>query len=135
MNKLMAAYGTLRIGHGNWSYFLRDTAEVVEENDIIKGFEMRTFGGFPAIFKSDDPDAAVFVDVFDMSMCEESYAGIDSMEHGAGYSDEYVVTEKGHHVHVYIYEREDSFMNIEIPDGNWNTYTAQKLTRGLGYSS
>ena len=129
MSKLMAAYGTLRIGHGNWSYFLRDKAVVVEEGDIIKGYVMRTFGGFPAIFKSDDPDAAVFVDVFDMSTCTDEYAGIDRMEHGAGYSDEQAVTEKGHHVHVYIYENEDSFMDIDIPDGNWNTFTKQRGRR------
>ena len=120
---LLATYGTLRKGHGNFTYFL-DGIDCVIENDIVRGFQMGTFGGFPAIFRTDDPEDTIVVDVFDMTQAADIvFEGIDRMEKGAGYDREVVTTESGREVMIYTMPDTDrEFFSIDIPSGDWNTY-------------
>jgi len=126
---LLAVYGTLRKGQGNYSYFLSDGVECVEEAGKVRGYCLRTFGGFPAAFE-DSPDSAIVVDVFDISTYYDPDTlmdSIDGMEFGAGYDKEVVVTETGLEVMMYTMQpSEKDWMREEIPDGDWYTYIQER---------
>jgi gamma-glutamylcyclotransferase (GGCT)/AIG2-like uncharacterized protein YtfP len=126
LSNTLAVYGTLRIGHGNWSYFLQEVP-LLKEKDIVTGFKMVTFGGFPAIIHTGNEEDTVVVDVFDMSQHEDISRSILSMETGAGYDITDVTTESGLEAHVYTYTeaQASSFMDIDIHSGDWTKWVAQ----------
>ena len=126
----MAAYGTLKVGHGNWHYFLAGVTDV-RVGDLLRGYKLRTWqhGGFPAIFKTGDDNDVVVVDVFDLSTSQtippdDLVDDIDSMEFGAGYDKEWVQLESGDWVWVYTMDERNSHgMDYIIESGDWNEFT------------
>jgi len=120
----LAVYGTLRVGHGNYQWFLSH-ATCVREKDTVRGYVMRTFGGYPAIFYTGNPDDTIEVDVFSReTIGNEAFAGLDGMELGAGYDQAIVTTEGGYEALIYTMEADASggYFDIPIPSGNWNEY-------------
>lgn len=120
--KLLAVYGTLRRGQGNYNYFLKDVP-MYAHGEYLMGFRMSTFGGFPAIFRSRE-EKAVVVDIFNMEGTDpELLDRIDSMEFGVGYKREVVSTSNGFEVMVYVMPDDQAdFFPEDIPSGNWNDY-------------
>lgn len=123
----LAVYGTLRRGHHNFQWALSDVP-VVELGARMRGFSMRTHGGFPAIFEA-SPDSEVTVDVFDLAAVsngEEILDNIDRMERACGYERRLVSLADGSPVWAYVmpHERGSRFPH-EIEDGDWNTYCEQ----------
>lgn len=120
--KKVAAYGTLRYGHGNWSWAFSE-APVVQLEDTVSGYVMRTHGGFPAIFEG-PPDSEVVVDVFDLAQAQpEIMASVDGMEFGCGYFRRLELTNGGHEVWLYVMPPEQAErFPIDVPSGDWNLY-------------
>ena len=131
MNKYrVAAYGTLKVGHGNWSYFFSG-CECLVEGDRLRGYELRTWpnGGYPAIFKTGNEDDEVVVDLFDLSTStshdpDDLLMDVDGMEYGAGYDKELVTLESGEVAWVYTMDASnDQGMDHVIESGDWNEFT------------
>ena len=127
----VAVYGTLRVGQGNWSYFLSDVPAVVEK-DTISGYIMRGGWGYPAVCDSRDPKDEVVVDVFDLSVLGDE-AGrrlqqIDSMEFGAGYFRRLVTTKQGHLAWMYVMPVEEvkDYFDFAIDSGDWVEFREQE---------
>lgn len=124
-DRYLATYGTLRLGHGNYEHFLNGIATVRVQSYVL-GYKMATFGGYPAIFRSDMPDDSVVVDVFDLGTADDpeaTLARIDRMEFGAGYTREEAETHDGVPVYLYVMDASETpFFPEEIPTGDWNDY-------------
>lgn len=117
-----AFYGSLRVGQWNYRGWDIDKAQVVQLQDKIKGYRLRTDGCLPAIFEA-DPAAEVVVDVFDLDGMEDTFAGIHRMELGAGYFRRLVITEGGHEAWIYPMEPESiSYFPTLIQSGDWYDY-------------
>ena len=129
-HKLNAAYGTLRLGHGNyrWAYG-SNNVECVAEATTLTGYKMRTHGGYPAIYETGKEEDTVVVDVFDLDTSkltdpEELMADVDGMEYGAGYEKKEVQLANGMLAWVYTYTQEQahSHMDQAIESGDWTDY-------------
>jgi len=127
-NNVVGVYGTLRVGHGNWSYFLKDHADLLEQNVVLRGFTMRTFGGYPAIFKSESMDDTVLLDLFDVENTPTDIVeDMDGMEIGAGYYRDSVELDDGRVIDVYIMpDSHKEWFPEDIPSGDWNVYTEER---------
>ena len=125
INQQLACYGTLRYGHGNHNWFLRDVL-MCSAGSMITGYTMSTFGGYPAVFSTGNEEDVIIVDVFDLSTAPEPESllrSIDAMEIGAGYRRDVVTTTSGLEVYLYVMLDEDKeYFPEEIPSGDWNDY-------------
>lgn len=123
---LMAPYGTLRVGHGNWAWAFRN-AEIVMRDDVVPGYCMKSNGGIPAVFEVAPPeDGLVVVDVLDITDMPERdaiLASVDRMEFGCGYFRRLIRTTHGHEAWMYVMleDQKHRFRN-EVPNGDWNTW-------------
>jgi len=127
---ISATYGTLRLGHGNyrWAYG-SNNVECIAQAVKLRGYKMRTHGGYPAIYETGEQEDAVIVDVFDLSTStvaapEDILSAVDSMEYGAGYTKRLVTLENGEAAWVYVYEPQQAkqSMQDEIESGDWEVY-------------
>jgi gamma-glutamylcyclotransferase (GGCT)/AIG2-like uncharacterized protein YtfP len=122
MRDLVAVYGTLRKGHGNWGWSYKH-ADEVKLMDTISGYVMRTFGGFPAVFPSGDLRDKVCVDVFDVTDIPDLQEEVDGMEYGAGYDKVAVTTDSGYNVWLFVGDKgSEDWHTEQIPSGNWEDY-------------
>ena len=125
-----AAYGTLRLGNGNWSHFLDEEVPVVMLGDTISGYYMVTTGWIPMVVKSDNPDDKVVVDVFNLDGRDTKAKAVHMLEIGAGYDLEFATTDSGLPVYLYVYSQESidryarGFTRIE--SGDYNEYIRER---------
>lgn len=121
----LACYGTLRYGHGNHRNFLNDIV-LCNRDLMIKGYEMYTFGGYPAVFSTGRESDVIITDAFDLSTAqdpEELLARIDRMELGVGYRRDVVLSCSGYNVFLYVMDdKEKVFFPELIPSGDWNDF-------------
>jgi gamma-glutamylcyclotransferase (GGCT)/AIG2-like uncharacterized protein YtfP len=124
MHMTKAVYGSLRVGQYNWEHSFKH-ARLIHASDKVKGFTMRTNGGFPAAFRTDDLSKEIEVDVFDLSSLDPSITqAVDRMEDGAGYDLITVVTEAGYEVGMYVMKDDSAYrFPTPVPSGNWLDYT------------
>lgn len=123
LKREVGTYGTLRVGHGNWNYYLRGVP-CVDKDVELRGYQMRTFGGYPAIFYTGQDCDIVLLDVFDVSDApSELIESMDRMEIGAGYYLKEERLDNGRIVDVYVMPDEDmdGFPEL-IESGDWNEY-------------
>lgn len=127
---ITATYGTLRLGHGNyrWAYG-SNNVECIAQATTLKGYKMRTHGGYPAIYETGNEADSVVVDVFDISTStiedpDDIVDTVDSMEVGAGYDKELVQLDNDMMAYVYTYTRTRALreMQDEIESGDWEVY-------------
>ena len=127
---ITAAYGTLRLGHGNyrWAYG-SNNVECIAQATTLTGYKMRTHGGFPAIYSTDSDEDTVVVDVFDVATStiddpDDILDTVDSMEIGAGYDKRLVQLDNGMMAYVYTYTREKAHaqMQDDVDSGEWEVY-------------
>lgn len=120
---LMAPYGTLRVGHGNWSWAFRD-APVVRTDDRVVGYALMSNHGIPAAFEAHVDDIAVVVDVLDITdlpNCEEVLKRVDRMEFGCGYFRRKIITESGLAAWMYVMPDEHrGRFPFEVTNNDWN---------------
>jgi gamma-glutamylcyclotransferase (GGCT)/AIG2-like uncharacterized protein YtfP len=104
-----------------------ENAEIVMLEDKVKGYTMRTHGGFPAVFEG-PPDSEITVDVFDMRNLPESVmSSIDSMEFGCGYFRRLELTESGHEIWMYVMPADQAArFPYEVASGDWNQYEGEQ---------
>lgn len=120
---LMAPYGTLRIGHGNWAWAF-SAATVVREADSVPGYTLRSNHGIPAAFEVSVDDVGIVVDVLDITdlpNCEEVLKRVDRMEFGCGYFRRKVTTESGLTAWMYVMPEEHKRrFPFDVPGNDWN---------------
>jgi gamma-glutamylcyclotransferase (GGCT)/AIG2-like uncharacterized protein YtfP len=133
---LVAGYGTLRVGHGNWSHFL-DGVGVHAQDVAIAGFKMYTFGGFPAVFRTDNPEDIIYADVFNVneSTVNKSIDVLNGIERLEGspqwYMRELVDTVDGYSVWLYVMpDHEMNGFPEYIESGDWNDYVEEQINYG-----
>lgn len=133
-SNLVAVYGTLRPGNGNFSRILKPEFDCGVEyvgKTTVEGFRMVSLGGFPAIIPSDNKSDTVVVDVF--SIPEDNRRvklALDALE---GYQDEenhwynrvLIDTEYGE-AYIYVFDSKELiglYGDREIvPNGDWNRF-------------
>jgi len=95
-------YGTLKRGHGNYDYYLKNDAKFVG-TDAVWG-EMYTLGAYPVLFKSGEHEHFVPGEVFDVA--PEVFKRIKAMEEGAGYTTSLTLTKKYRDAYVFFHTNE-----------------------------
>lgn len=116
--KKCAVYGTLRTGQGN-NVLL---SGLTGTPDTISGFLMRSYGGFPFVVHTGNPDDVIQVELFDVDTDSRS-ASLDRLEGcWGGYSGFYdrvqVHTDSGEQVYLYVFLEDDPRCQL-IEDGDW----------------
>jgi len=106
------AYGTLRVGQGNYSYLLKDEPGVKYlGEDTIEGFTMIHLGGFPALIENNFVEdfaeirvaTKVVGDVFEVN--DETMTNLDALEgYPTFYNRKEVETENNGTCWVYYHE-------------------------------
>jgi len=127
---LMAPYGTLRIGHGNWRWAFAE-AKVVQKDDTVAGYTLKATspkGGIPAAFEN-KLDSGVVVDVLDitdMPDMERTLERVDCMEFACGYVRRLIHTKHGHDAWMYVMPEESTRHFVyPVPRNDWNLMGAQ----------
>jgi len=118
-NMLMAVYGTLRKGNGNYRHFLKDKKCLGTTK--LKGFKMYSLGFYPCIVPTKNEKDNIIVEVFELDDEKDKslIAGINSMERGAGYSIGEVETIFGKALYYYFNYHPDT---THIKHGDWNKH-------------
>lgn len=113
---LVAVYGTLREGQGNWRWALRDRSEKLGDAEL-SGFKMYSTGGFPAVVRTTDEDVEdIHVEVYEVD--DEVFSDLDRLEgYPTMYTREQVETEYGL-AWLYIWNFELGGLQL-IPEGDW----------------
>lgn len=121
---LVAAYGTLRNGHGNWRWHLQGNSTFLGTYKTEPRYTMYGKGaGFPVVV--DKGDTAIEYDVFAVHKAS-ALKSVDSLEgcnHPQGhpsnwYDFEMIDTPHGK-AKMYVMHTEGSRSNV-IESGNWN---------------
>lgn len=131
---LVAVYGTLRLGQGNYSRLLKDTDAEHVGVDHIAG-TLFSLGGFPGIITGPNHQGLVEVDVFylpepsrDWLLSRldrlEGYDPTGRPEH-CMYLRKWTVTKLGKMVYYYEWNNEPPEDRI-ISSGNWLDHVAER---------
>lgn len=106
----IAAYGTLRQGHYNFSRFHLNHLSTQE----IEGFELWDFGPYPYVIEK--PGSKITIDILE---CDENTKRmIDRMETGAGYKTKEIEVD-GQVMTIYVMSK--IYPGTEqIPSGDYN---------------
>lgn len=118
----VAVYGTLRKGCGNHHILYG----LPFSDDVVQGYKMHSLGGFPYVFKTDDPSDEVIVEVYTVPD-EATARRLDALE---GYSNGYdgfydrvqVTTKQGVQVYMYIFRDDTVGDHPVVPNGDWKLY-------------
>lgn len=116
---IVAVYGSLREGLGNWRWYLSSKAEAEKiSTEKIKGFKMVSLGGYPAIYTSKD-ESEITIEVYKVT--DKTFKGLDGLEgYPSFYNRKEVMTSKGK---AWIYfidsiaEKSDQYTHVE--NGDW----------------
>jgi len=117
---LCFVYGSLRKGLGNHGC-LGDSLQ--QHDGVIKDmFRMRSLGGFPAIYKSQE-STDIVVEVYEVSTSSVARS-LDMLEgYPSFYNREVVTLEDGRAGWVYFIEGECSYSDRPlVPNGDWKKY-------------
>lgn len=125
-NVLIAVYGSLRKGMGNWEWLLKDSSTFISEG-VVSNYAMYSCGGFPACVPSDSAEDTVVVEVY--SVDKEVLTGpLDSLEgYPQWYTRELVEVKTGDHLAcktwMYFWPDVDSAKDLPlVENGDWVAY-------------
>lgn len=107
----IASYGTLRVGHYNFSRF---DLTPVKESVVIKGFDLYDLGSYPCV--EENPGEEITVDILECS--EDTLQRIRRMEIGAGYNYKTIDIE-GIECEIYYYNKIPNYAT-KIEHGDYN---------------
>lgn len=123
-NILIAVYGTLRLGHGNYEYFLKaNNAIYLGEFQTEPKYTMYSiFDGYPALVKNGK--TSIVMNVFRVD--EKTLSSVDGLE---GYSegrkdnhyDRIKINTPWGEAYCYIYDEAPEDCSI-IESGDWTEY-------------
>ncbi len=116
---LCFVYGSLRKGLGN--HRVIQGSKQQDDGVLPKGFRMRSLGGFPAIFKTDEEhETPIKVEVYEVADKPQAQR-LDSLEgYPMFYNREVVTLEDGRQGWVYFIENEVGYLrNQLVSDGDW----------------
>ena len=117
--RLIASYGSLRLGEYNYNRFKELFGEDFNyvKTTTISGYDLYDLGSYPGLKVSQNPEAVVVVDILEVS--QKCFDYIESMEHGAGYSTIKVEDKEGDKYFAYLYEYP---CNNLVESGDWSKY-------------
>jgi len=127
-------YGTLLSGFGNYNYYLKDKAKLIDKNASVEKFKIFDLGYFPACIFTDNPEDVVHGEVY--SVCKETLRDLDRLEGYPRYYDrmnvnnllmmEYPITMR-EPIWIYIQKIEQLRESAEhIESGNWREFCKEK---------
>jgi gamma-glutamylaminecyclotransferase len=124
-------YGTLRRGHGNWEALLarNEGARFVREALTSPGYEMRSLGGYPAVFAREGAGQVVG-EIFEVD--EATLARLDRLEgHPRWYLRQPVaLVDREEGVEIYLMRAEHLNPRCEVVvDGDWNAQCDRDAAR------
>lgn len=125
MSKLIAVYGSLRIGEYNYERFVdifgKTSITTVEKTKVIDGFDLYSLGSYPAITRGSNK---LTVDILEVT--DNVHNSIKAMELGAGYDEETIHIENIGDVVIYTYPKEYLDSRRLVESGDWSNYLKQK---------
>lgn len=131
MNKV-AVYGSLREGHGNWKWALRDTKSKMLSREKLTGHGMVSLGGFPAIYTDPDNENGVVVEVYEVT--DDTLHQLNRLEgyHGNGESNFYdrkVVSTSVGDAFVYHIDSYKDSARTHVEHGDWTQYLEERESK------
>lgn len=124
-NIMFAAYGSLRVDAYNFCALL-DAVPVVKQATTLSGYRMVSFGAFPAVYHTGNPEDKIVVDLFkfnpDVDSDMDTLGWVHGMELGAGYDLTTDTTDTGEPVFLYKMDRVRDSDYEEVEDGDWMAY-------------
>lgn len=118
MKNLVAVYGTLRRGEGNYHYFLNESNKL--GTCALEGWDMYSMGAFPFVVPG---DGKITIEVFEVD--DTTFRRLDGLE---GYPDFYdrtqVETSYGTAWMYFIHDNDPR--NPKIESGDWIQYEEEK---------
>ena len=124
---LVAVYGTLREGCGNWRWCLKDRAEKIS-TERLSYHKMYSMGGFPFIVESDDEHDEITCEVFDVNpkISDAVLSDLDSLE-GYPYMYNRKVVDTSHgDAHIYYMGEKDENFYPFVESGDWLEFIEDK---------
>lgn len=116
-NNIIAVYGTLRLGEGNYKRLLQDRAEYLS-TERIPGFSIVTLGPFPASYENQEDEQGVLVDIFKVD--DATFESVDRLEgYPHMYDRQQVETSHGP---TWLYFMEDINTEDTIQSGDWKEF-------------
>jgi len=128
LGKKFAFYGSLRTGQYNYKRLVEAAAGMKFEGErVLTGYKMFSFGSFPFVVPSDNPEDTIVIELFDIPD-EMAARYIHNMEVGAGYGVEEVLID-GEVYWLYIYTGMRDYEKsgyTRVSDGDWVKYLSEK---------
>lgn len=121
---LVATYGTLRHGLGNWSHFLNNEhCTFLGEQRTEPNYKMVSLGGFPGVILNGNQQ--ITIDVFRVSS-ERVLKNLDSLEGYPSFYQKTDINTKWGKAKMYILS-EEKYGNLSvIESGDWKEYRKSK---------
>lgn len=117
-NKIIAVYGSLRQGHGNWSYFLN--CDPIKTEVVEIPFKMISMGGFPGLVPSEEP-SKITIELYDVN--PRTYERIESLEGFPSFYQKALIPTSMGEVEIYILESSKYRRNpCYVESGDWNEF-------------
>jgi gamma-glutamylcyclotransferase (GGCT)/AIG2-like uncharacterized protein YtfP len=112
---LVAVYGTLRRGEGNYHYFLDRSRKLGV--CAIEGWDMYSLGAFPFVTPG---EGKITIEVFKVD--DTTFRELDGLEGYPDFYDRKVVETAYGPAWIYFMEPEEITLNPRIDSGDWVNY-------------
>lgn len=122
--KNIAVYGSLRRGHGNWSWALNCDPLSTEEVDI--NFRMISLGGFPGLIP-DENKHKITVEVYEVD--DRTYKAIEKLEGFPSFYQKAVIETSLGECEIYILEDKRYTGSPVVEHGDWNKHYAPRYAQ------
>lgn len=119
---LVAVYGTLKRGHGNYNRILRGRSEFIGTTQL-DNFTMVSLGGFPGlipdnILEKPSEDYKVEIEVFNVE--EDVLRTCDMLEGYPGWYNRVTVPTEFGEAFIYIFDKGEYSDRPIVESGKWN---------------
>lgn len=115
MRKLIAVYGSLRVGEYNFNRLSKFGKLEHVATTSIQGYDLYSLGPYPAVKEG---NGTIVVDILEAD--DNSFRAIDGMEKGAGYVSK-VIDYNGEDATLYLYTGYVD-QNRLVESGDWSKY-------------
>lgn len=121
MRQKIAVYGSLREGEYNYDrvrqLFGNRSINVLRKDIIVEGFDLFDLGPYPAISRGENNLTVEII-----SVDENAYSFIKSMELGAGYNEEHIKYKPYGNVIIYTYPKNSFNKERLVASGDWSKH-------------
>lgn len=119
MSKYVLAYGTLRVGQGNYRHYFEGSKHI--KTIILDGFDMYTRGGYPVIVEG---SGSIICDLLEVT--DGQFNKANRMEVGAGYTPRIIGVLGREETEAYLWVYDPLSTYTPIKDGNWVKYVESR---------